>query len=157
MERRRNVGGLYAIRTTVGQEKNVALMIAELAKARGIEIKSVLAPEEMHGYVLVEADGEHLVRKAIQGVKHVRSRVIGRISLEEVRELIVARSPIDVVEVGDVVEIMGGIFKGERGVVTQVKREKNEVTIQLLTPANPLQVTLNANFIKIVEKSKTEE
>ena len=109
---------LYAIRTTVGQEKSVALLIAERAKSLGLNIYSVIAPEEMKGYVIIEAAARHEVHQVIMGLRHVRSKVIGNISIEEIKHFLIPKPPTEGLEVGDVVEVIGGPFKGEKAKIT---------------------------------------
>jgi transcription termination/antitermination protein NusG len=64
---------VFAVRTTAGQEKNVANLIEAKVKMNELQIKAVLVPELLKGYIFIEADGPHSVEKAIAGVKHVRS------------------------------------------------------------------------------------
>ncbi len=83
---------VFAVRTTAGQEKNVANLIEAKAKMGEIPIKAVLVPEMLKGYVFIEADGPHSVEKAIAGVKHVRSRVPGIVTFPEVERYIVSKT-----------------------------------------------------------------
>jgi len=147
---------LYAIRTTVGQEKSVALLIAERAKSLGLNIYSVIAPEEMKGYVIIEAAARHEVHQVIMGLRHVRSKVIGNISIEEIKHFLIPKPPTEGLEVGDVVEVIGGPFKGEKAVITQIKPDKEEVTLQLLSSSYPIPIIVNASYIKLIEKGKHE-
>lgn len=66
---------VFAIRTTAGQEKNVANLISIRAETAKLPIKAILVPEMLKGYIFVEAEGPHFVEDAIAGLKHVRSRV----------------------------------------------------------------------------------
>jgi transcriptional antiterminator NusG len=53
----------------------------------------------------------------------------------------------------DVVEIMGGPFKGEKGKIKRVDKSKNEVTIELLEASIPIPVTIAMEFIKVIKRS----
>jgi transcription elongation factor Spt5 len=61
------------------------------------------------------------------------------------------------IDVDDVVEIIGGPFKGERGKIIRIDKAKDETTIELFEAAIPIPVTIATEFIKIIKKAKTEE
>ena len=148
---------LYAIRTTVGQERNVAMLIAEKAKSKGFQIYSVLALEELKGYLVIEARTKHDVQLAISGIPHVRSKIIGNFNISEIEHFLTPKPSIEGLDVGDIVEITGGPFKGEKAVIVQMKAEREEVTLQLLGTSYPIPVIVNANYVKLVEKGHKEE
>lgn len=148
---------IYAVRTTAGQERNVANLVAMRAKANNIPIKAVLAPETLKGYIFIEADGPHLVDEAIMGVKHVRSRVPGMLSLADIERYIVVKSIIEELQVDDVVEIVSGPFKGMRAKITRIDRTKEEVTVELLEASFTLPITVPADYLKLVERGERSE
>jgi len=145
---------VFAIRTTAGQEKNVANLIANRVEANNLPIKAILVPEVLKGYIFVEADGPHFVEEAIAGIKHVRSRVKGVVSFSEVERYVVIKPVIEELDTGDIVEIVGGPFKGMRARITRVERAKEEVTIELLEASFTLPITVHADYVKLVEKAR---
>jgi transcriptional antiterminator NusG len=65
---------------------------------------------------------------------------------------------IDELDVGYVVEVVGGPFKGLKAKITGVDKVKEEVTIELLEEGFAiLPITVHADYVKPVEKSKGEE
>ncbi len=147
---------VFAVRTTAGQEKNVAKMIAIRVEISKLPIKAVLVPEMMKGYVFVEADGPHFVEQAITGVKHVRSRVPGLITFSEVERYIISKPIIEELGVDDVVEVVGGPFKGMRAKITRIDKSKEEVTLELLEATFTLPITVHADYVRLVERAKKE-
>lgn len=147
---------VFAVRTTAGQEKNVAKMIAIRVEISKLPIKAVLVPEMMKGYVFVEANGPHFVEQAITGVKHVRSRVPGLITFSEVERYIVSKPIIEELGVDDVVEVVGGPFKGMRAKITRIDKSKEEVTLELLEATFTLPITVHADYVRLVERAKKE-
>jgi transcriptional antiterminator NusG len=145
---------IFAVRTTAGQEKNVANLIAAKVETTKLPIKAVVVPEMLKGYVFVEAEGPHFVEEAISGIKHVRSRVPGIVSFSEVERYIVIKSVIEELGVDDVVEIISGPFKGMRAKITRIDKTKGEVTLELLEATFTLPITVNADYVKLVEKAK---
>ena len=147
---------VFAVRTTAGQEKNVADRIAARVETNKLPIKAILVPETLKGYVFIEADGPHFVDEAIAGIKHVRSRVPGIVSFSEVERYIVVRPVIEELDVEDLVEVVGGPFKGMRAKITRVDKTKEEVTLELLEATFTLPITVHADYVKLVEKAKKE-
>jgi transcriptional antiterminator NusG len=148
---------VFAVRTTAGQEKNVANLLEAKSKMGEIPIKAILVPEMLKGYLFIEADGPHSVEKAIAGVKHVRSRVPGIVTFPEVERYIVVKPVIEELDENDLVEVVGGPFKGMRAKITRVDKAKEDVTLELLEATFTLPITVHADYVKLVEKAKKEE
>ncbi len=152
MEERKSSSAIFAIRTTAGQEKNVANLVAAKVATNNLPVKAVLVPETLKGYVFIEAEGPHVIDEAIGGIKHVRSRVPGIVSFTEVERYIVAKPMIEELDVGDIVEIVSGPFKGMRAKITRVDETKEEVILELLEATFTLPITVHADYVKVVEK-----
>lgn len=147
---------VFAVRTTTGQEKNVAKLVSAKIKMNSIPIKAILVPETMRGYVFMEADGPHLVEEAIAGIKHVRSRVPGIISFPEIERFIIRKPVIEELSERDIVEVTGGPFKGMRAKITRVDKSKEEVTLELLEATFTLPITVHSDYVRLVEKAEGE-
>ncbi len=147
---------IFAIKTTTGQEKNVARLIAAKVGMEKVPIRAILVPEALKGYVFVEAEGPHLVEQAIAGVRHVRSRIPGIVGFSEIERYIVRKPVIDELSEEDIVEVTGGPFKGMRAKITRIDKAKAEVTLELLEASFTLPITVNSDYVKIVEKDRGE-
>jgi len=147
---------VFAVRTTAGQEKNVANLLEARVEMGKLPIKAILVPETLKGYVFIEADGPHSVEKVIAGIKHVRSRVPGIVTFPEVERYIVIKPVIEELDEDDIVEIVGGPFKGMRAKITRVDKTKEEVTLELLEATFTLPITVHADYVKLAEKAKKE-
>ncbi len=147
---------VFAVRTTAGQEKNVANLIEAKVKINDLQVKAVLVPEMLKGYIFIEADGPHSVEKSIAGVKHARSRVPGVVTFPEVERYIVIKPVIEELDADDLVEVIGGPFKGMRAKITRVDKAKEDVILELLEATFTLPITVHADYVKLVEKSKKE-
>jgi transcriptional antiterminator NusG len=146
---------IFVVKTTTGQEKNVARLIAAKVEMGKIPIKALLVPDTLKGYVFVEADGPHFVEEAIAGVRHVRSRIPGLVSFAEVERYIVRKPVLEDLGEDDVVEITGGPFKGMRAKITRIDKSKGEVTLELLEATFTLPITVHSDYVKLVERAKT--
>lgn len=144
---------VYAVRTTVGQERNVLMMIGTRVLSEKLPIKAILAPETVKGYIFVEATAPHHVLKAISGIRHVRSMVPGPLDFSEIESYIVTEPMIKKLRIGDLVEIVAGPFKGEQAKITRIDQGKEDVTIELLGVSYSLPLTVNADYLRPVAKS----
>ena len=91
MTERRSYTSVFAVRTTAGQERNVAELLASKIEANKIPIKSIVVPETLKGYIFIEAEGPHIVEEAIAGIKHIRSRVQGKVDVSELETKLLKR------------------------------------------------------------------
>jgi len=142
---------LYAVKVTVGQERNVAQMLADKAKVEGIPIAAILAPAELKGYIIVETATPHSVEELIRGMKHTRERVPGMVDPGEVEHYLVTRPVVEGLEVGALVEVVAGPFKGMRAKVMRVDEAKEEVTIEILEASFTLPITVHADYVREVK------
>ena len=58
---------------------------------------------------------------------------------------------------GDIVEVVGGPFKNEKGKITRVDESREEVTIELLEAAIPIPITVGMASIRVLEKAEDEK
>jgi len=147
---------IFVVKTTTGQEKNVARLISAKVEMTKLPIKALLVPDTLKGYVFIEADGPHIVEEAIAGVRHVRSRIPGLVEFSEIERYIVRKPVIEDLNEDDVVEITGGPFKGMRAKITRIDKAKAEVTLELLEATFTLPITVHSDYVKLVEKAKTK-
>ncbi len=145
---------IFVVKTTTGQERNVASLMTTKVKISKIPIKSLLVPDTLKGYVFIEADGPHLIEEAIAGVRHVRSRIPGLVSFSEIERYLVRKPVMEDLFEDDVVEITGGPFKGMRAKITRIDKSKGEVTLELLEATFTLPITVHSDYVKLVEKAK---
>ncbi len=145
---------IFVVKTTTGQERNVARLVAAKVEMSKIPVKAILVPEMLKGYVFIEAEGPHYVEAAISGVRHVRSRIPGLVSFDEIERYIIRKPVIEDLDDDDVVEITGGPFKGMRAKITRIDKSKGEVTLELLEATFTLPITVHSDYVKLVKKAK---
>ena len=139
---------LYAVKVTNGQERTVAMMLSDKAKVEGLPIAAILAPAELKGYIIVEAERPHIVDELIRGMRHTRERVQGTISPDEVDHYIETKPVVEGLEEGVLVEVIAGPFKGMQARVVRVDVSKEEVTIEILEAAFTLPITVHADYVR---------
>lgn len=122
-------------------------------KHHTIPIRSIFHPTELSGYVFIEGEIND-IEASVKGIPHVRGLINKDVPMTQLERFLVAEKQQIKVETGDVVEIVGGPFKGEKGKVTRVDETKNELTVEFLDAAIPIPVTISVNSIRIYEKKK---
>ena len=146
---------LYAVKVTNGQERGVSLMLADKAKVEGLPIAAILAPAELKGYIIIEAERPHMVDELIRGMRHTRERVQGTISPEEVDHYIQTKPAVEGLEEGTLVEVIAGPFKGMQARIVRVDVGKEEVTIEILEAAFTLPITVHADYVRELKGMKS--
>jgi transcriptional antiterminator NusG len=142
---------IYTIKTVAGREDVVLESIAAKAKTYGLNILALIHPEEIKGYIFVEGEIRD-IEELVKNIPHVRGVIKTPVEVKEIERFLEPKKVEIKIEVGYVVEVIGGPFKGTRGKVTRYDEAKREVTIEPLEVAVPIPITISVDFIKIVEK-----
>ncbi len=130
-------------------------MLEARMKMDKIDVQSILlAPDGLKGYVVIEAEDVSSMFNAIQGLRHIRGQLRGELEYSEIEKYLVKKSTISELKVENVVEIIGGPFKGMKATVTRIDHEKEEATVVLLDASYQLPVTVDANYLKLIRQSK---
>jgi transcriptional antiterminator NusG len=145
----------YAVKTSSGQEKAVANYVVSRRDTRDKPVYSILVLDTMKGYILLEADNAQVVNETTAGFKHVKSQVPGMIKFSDIEPFLASKPVITELSIDDVVEVLAGPFKGMTAKVNRVEPARSEVTVVLLDAPYHLQVTVDANFLRIKEKAST--
>ena len=78
---------IYALKTSAGQERNVARLLARKAKIAGIGVSAILVPESLKGYILVESSTKIDLRNPDMKIQHLRGVVEGS-SLQKLERIL---------------------------------------------------------------------
>ncbi|NPA85866.1 MAG: transcription elongation factor Spt5 [bacterium] len=140
---------IHAVRTIARQEFNAAYAIYNRAKKDGLKIYSIVVLPEAKGYIFVEGESLDEIIKACLGVPKVRGVVRHPpVALEELQQLLLPKKPEIKISVGDIVEITGGPFKGEKAKVIRIDENKREVMVELLNMPIKIPVTLSLEHVR---------
>jgi len=165
---------VYIVKTAIGSEPRVAdEMYARLHGSGSLtalqgEIFSVLHPNNMRGYVFVESSALHHVEKLIGrsgGRDPTARRGISQTPLKNAKQVLPGESPFSAVmpylepkavtsgiEVGCIVEIISGAFKGEKARVTSVSETKEEVSMELYEQPIPMTLNMRGDHVRVIER-----
>ena len=140
---------LFAIRTTGGQEKVVMNLLQSKINNGQINLYSVLLVDNLKGYIVVEAKDANSAFNSLQGIRHIRGQLRGEMEFKDIEGYLVTKSNAPTIAVDNIVEIIGGPFKGMKATVTRVDNDKQEATVILLDAPYQLPVTVDSNYLKI--------
>lgn len=143
---------IYAFRTLVGQEKNVARLLARNVKNSDLEVNSILVPDTLRGYILVETSSKLDMQDPALKVPNLRGSVEGEITFEEIKNFLNPEPIIASVKKGSIVELISGPFKGEKAKVVRIDESKEEVVLELIEAAIPIPVTVKGDQIRLIQK-----
>lgn len=149
---------IYTVRVTSGQEKILAQMLEKKARAEKLDVYSIAYIENIKGYLFVEVPDKNVLAKLTQKLRHVKGFLKTPVKIEEIQKLLVlTKQPTMIIEVGDVVEMSSGPFKGERAKVVKVDEPHDEVTVELVEVAVPIPITVKSKMVKIFQKASQRE
>jgi transcription elongation factor Spt5 len=156
-EEKEDLTTLFAVRTTINQESNILRQIFYRFKILDVipDIKSMLVSPLLPGYIFIEASQKRDVQIAIQGIQHIKGRIVGQIKLVEISHVLVPRSVTEFLEEGDTVEIISGVFEGSRALVMRMPHDTSsseEVVVRLLQEETPITIKIHGDYLKLVEK-----
>ncbi|MBE0516873.1 MAG: transcription elongation factor Spt5 [Methanophagales archaeon] len=154
------MGRIYAVKTTVNQEQTVAHMVESAIKDREKSehgLKAILVPEELRGYVLIEASFPEVIDQIVQSIPHARGLVKGDMGLEEIEHFLTPKPSVTGILEGSIIEIVSGPFKGERARVKKVDEAHEEITIELFEAMVPIPVTVRGDSVRVLSKEEHDE
>ena len=156
---------LYILKTSIGQEQNVAGEIRARLSGTGSlkdiqdKIFGVLSPHYMKGFIFVEATAMHHVQKLIGRVgvgvtplKNCSKVLDGEAPLEDVLPYLEPKAATSGIEEGCIVEISGGAFRGQAARVTRGAETKEEVTVEVFEAAVPVALTVRADQGRVTQR-----
>lgn len=142
---------IYAVKTIIGRENVVLDSMAGKAKVQGLDIKALAHPEEIRGYIFIEGEMKD-IEAVIKEIPHARGIIRKTVEVSEIKRFLEPKKVVIEINDGDIVEVIGGPFKSEKGRVTRYDQIKGEVTIELIEVSVPIPVTVNAGLVKVIKK-----
>lgn len=145
---------IYVVKTTANQERSVANMIAQIARKEKYDIRALLVPDVLKGYVLVESPAPEIVDQAIQGIPHARSVIKGVSNIGEVEHFLSPKPAVIGINDGAIIELISGPFKGEKARVKRVDVSKEEITVELFEAMVPIPITVRGDHVRVLSKDE---
>ena len=165
---------LYIVKTAIGSEQRVANeMYARLHGSGSLtslqsDIMSILHPTGMRGYLFIESSALHHVEKLIgrsggrdpaarrglnqTPLKNAKTVLPGAAPLGDILPYLEPKAVTSGIEVGCIVEIVTGAFKGEKARVLSVAETKEEVSMELYEQPIPMTLNMRGDHVRVVER-----
>ncbi|MGC8609478.1 MAG: transcription elongation factor Spt5 [Thermoplasmata archaeon] len=153
---------IIALKTVVGSEIPVAMDLNNKAERDRVErskqnekaiseILAIMAPYEVKGYIFVETMHPDRVSYLARDVRGFKGVVAGKISIDEIAHYLTPKPAVSGLELGSLVELVEGPFKGEKAKIMSIDSVKEEVTVQLVESMVPIPVTVKAESIRTIK------
>lgn len=149
---------VYIVKTIAGEEKNVAdLMLLKINTMNNTSIASILVPDKLKGYFMVEGTILEEIEDIIKGIPHAKGVIKGDVPLSEIEPFLTPQPSTARVKVGDIVEIINGPFKGEKARVKKVDMNKEEITVEFFESMVIIPVTVKGSSIRVIDMEGREK
>jgi transcriptional antiterminator NusG len=142
---------VYVIKAVGNQEYNVAYTLKSRVEQKGLDkvkITAIVALPTLKGFVFVEGSMPYEIQDLATDIKHYRGMVRGVMSVDELLRGLAKPAEVNV---GDVVEIIVEPFRGYRGKVVDIDKEKGQVTLELLDSPSTMPIVMNLKEIRKIE------
>lgn len=148
---------IFIIKVTTSKEERAVDMIAERAEKKQLNVYSVSRPHGLRGYILLEAEDRESAEDAVFNLPYVKGIIGKTIAYEEIQDMVEPTVTNISIEEGDIVEMIGATFKGEKAKVLRVDKQKEEVVVSLLGAVVPLPVSVKIDNVKVIRREGEEE
>ncbi len=90
----------------------------------------------------------------IKGLKYAKGVVRGITTIDEIEHFLSPPPLVRGIDVGDIVEIIKGPFKGEKAKISHKDESKEKVTVELLDAMVTIPLTIKAGHVRVIEKER---
>ncbi|MEK6842847.1 MAG: transcription elongation factor Spt5 [Nanoarchaeota archaeon] len=148
---------IFIIKVITNKEERAIEMIAERAEKKNLNVYSVSKPHGLRGYILLEAEDRESAEEAVFNLPYIKGIIGKTISYEEIKNMVEPSVTAISIKEGDIVEMIGATFKGEKAKVLRVDKQKEEVVINLLGAAVSFPVTVKLDNVKVIRREDEED
>ena len=148
---------IFIIKVQTNKEERAVDMISERAEKKGLNVFSVSRPHGLRGYVLLEAEDRESAEEAVFNLPYVKGIIGKTIGYEEIKNMIEPSVEAISIKKGDIVEMIGSTFKGEKAKVQRVDKQKEDVVVSLLGAVVSFPVTVKVDNVKVIRRENEED
>ena len=148
---------IFIIKVTSNKEEKAIEMISERSEKKSLAVYSVVKSHGLKGYIILEASDRETAEEAAFNLPYVKGIIGKTVVYDEIKNMLQPKVEDIKIEVGDIVEMIGSTFKGEKAKVTRVDKQKGEVVVSLLGASVPIPVTVKIDSVKVIRRDDKEE
>ena len=145
---------IFIVKVTTNKEDNVVEAISERVLKKNLTVFSVIRPHGLKGYIILEALDRDSAEEAAFNLPYVKGIIRKTVTYDEIKNMLEPKVEDYNIKEGDIVEMIGQTFKGEKAKVVRIDLQKSQVVLELLEAAVPIPITLDLDSVKLVTKAK---
>lgn len=148
---------LFIIKVTTNKEERAIEMMAQRIEKKNLQVYALARPHGLRGYIILEAVDRESAEEAAFNLPYVKGIVGKTVTYEQIKAMLEPKIEDIKMEIGDIIEIIGQTFKGEKAKVTRIDKTKGEVIVSLLGATVPIPVTVKMDNVKVIRREDKEE
>ena len=148
---------IFIIKVTTNKEERAVEMVTDRASKKNLDVHSVSRPHGLRGYILLEAEDRESAEEAVFNLPYVKGIIGKTITYEEIKNMVEPSVTSISIKEGDIVEIIGQTFKGEKAKVLRIDNQKEEVVVSLLGAVVQFPVTVKLDNIKVIRREEKDD
>jgi transcriptional antiterminator NusG len=148
---------IFIIKVTTNKEERAVDMISDRIVKKELNVFSVSRPHGLRGYILLEAEDRESAEEAVFNLPYIKGIIGTTITYEEIKNMVETTATSISVKDGDIVEMIGQTFKGEKAKVLRIDKQKEEVVVSLLGAAVQFPVTVKLDNVKVIRREEGED
>ena len=148
---------LFIIKVTSNKEDKAIDMISDRIEKKSLNVYALARPHGLKGYIIMEAEDRESAEESAFNLPYIKGIIGKTLEYEQIRNMIEPKVEDVKIEIGDIVEIIGQTFKGEKAKVTRLDKAKGEVVVSLLGASVPIPVTVKIDNVKVIRREDAQE
>tara|TARA_B100000315_G_C14561793_1_gene580911 strand:- start:191 stop:658 length:468 start_codon:yes stop_codon:yes gene_type:complete len=148
---------IFIIKVTTNKEDKALDMITERIEKKSLNVFSVVRPHGLRGYILLEAEDRESAEESVFNLPYIKGIIGKTITYEEIKNMVEPTIVSISIKEGDIVEMIGSTFKGEKAKVLRIDKQKEEIVVSLLGAAVQFPVTVKIDNVKVIRREEKDE
>lgn len=148
---------IFIIKVTSNKEERAMEMMAQRTEKKSLSVFSMVRPHGLKGYIILEAADRESAEEAAFNLPYVKGIIGKTVTYDEIKNMLEPKAEDYKIEIGDIVEMIGSTFKGEKAKVTRIDKQKGEVIVSLLGASVPIPVTVKIDNIKVIRREEGKD
>lgn len=148
---------IFIIKVTTNKEDRALEMISERAEKKQLNVFSLAKPHGLRGYIILEAADRESAEEAVFNRPYIKGIIGKTLEYKDIQNMLEPKVEDIKIEIGDIVEMIGATFKGEKAKVIRVDKQKGEAVVSLLGASVPIPLTTKLDNIKVIRREDKQE
>ena len=148
---------IFIIKVITNKEERAIEIISERAEKKNLNVFSVSRPHGLRGYIILEAEDKESAEEAVFNLPYIKGIIGKTIEYEEIKGMVEPSVKAISIKDGDIVEMIGSTFKGEKAKVLRVDKQKEVVVVSLLGAVVSFPVTVKLDNVKVIRREGEED